>query len=130
MAIGLIGYLAVGTSSGGSHAWSRQREMLNGISVGAPPDLLNALGQSWGLSTFSPRALQEHGYAAFIEMLRASLRHVGGLRIDHVLGLRRLWLVPEDRQGVVEGKSVSVRVALGWCRFLKQKKQSTTKKNK
>src|SRR3546814_16572014 len=95
MAIGLIGYLAVGTSSGGSHAWSRQREMLNGISVGAPPDLLNALGQSWGLSTFSPRALQEHGYAAFIEMLRASLRHVGGLRIDHVLGLRRLWLVPE-----------------------------------
>src|SRR3546814_2183 len=95
MAIGLIGDLAVGTSSGGSHAWSRQREMLNGISVGAPPDLLNALGQSWGLSTFSPRALQEHGYAAFIEMLRASLRHVGGLRIDHVLGLRRLWLVPE-----------------------------------
>src|SRR3546814_20837896 len=102
MAIGLIGYLAVGTSSGGSHAWSRQREMLNGISVGAPPDLLNALGQSWGLSTFSPRALQEHGYAAFIEMLRASLRHVGGLRIDHVLGLRRLWLVPEGA-GPLEG---------------------------
>lgn len=95
MAIGLIGDLAVGTSSGGSHAWSRQRDMLNGLSVGAPPDLLNALGQSWGLSTFSPRALQEHGYAAFIEMLRTALRHVGGLRIDHVLGLRRLWLVPE-----------------------------------
>lgn len=94
MAIGLIGDLAVGTSNSGSHAWSRQREMLTGLSIGAPPDLLNALGQSWGLSTFSPRALQEHGYAAFIEMLRASLRHVGGLRIDHVLGLRRLWLVP------------------------------------
>lgn len=95
MAIGLIGDLAVGTSAGGSHAWSRQREMLAGLSVGAPPDLLNALGQSWGLSTFSPRALVEHGYAAFLEMLRATLRHVGGLRIDHVLGLRRLWLVPE-----------------------------------
>jgi 4-alpha-glucanotransferase len=95
MAIGLVGDLAVGTSSGGSHAWSRQREMLGGLSVGAPPDLLNALGQSWGLSTFSPRQLRQHGYGAFIEMLRASLRHVGGLRVDHVLGLRRMWLVPQ-----------------------------------
>ncbi|MGH8445573.1 MAG: 4-alpha-glucanotransferase, partial [Solimonas sp.] len=95
MAIGLIGDLAVGTDSGGSHAWSRQRDMLNKLSVGAPPDLLNALGQSWGLTAFSPRALRRHGYDAFIEMLRANLRHVGGLRIDHVLGLRRLWLVPE-----------------------------------
>ncbi|SEQ13454.1 4-alpha-glucanotransferase [Solimonas aquatica] len=98
MRIGLIGDLAVGTSSGGSHAWSRQHEMLSGISVGAPPDLLNALGQSWGLTAFSPRALRAHGYAPFIELLRASLRQVGGLRIDHVLGLRRLWLVPEGAQ--------------------------------
>lgn len=102
MAIGLIGDLAVGTSPSGSHAWSRQQEMLNGLSVGAPPDLMNALGQGWGLATFSPRALRRHGFGAFIEMLRACLRHVGGLRIDHVLGLRRLWLVPDGadaRQG-------------------------------
>ncbi|NKF23110.1 4-alpha-glucanotransferase [Solimonas marina] len=95
MAIGLIADLAVGTSNGGSHAWSRQREMLTGLSVGAPPDLLNALGQSWGLSTFSPRALRQHGYGAFIEMLRANLRHAGGLRVDHILGMRRMWLVPQ-----------------------------------
>lgn len=94
MAVGLIGDLAVGTDGGGSHAWSRQREMLGKLSVGAPPDLLNALGQSWGLTAFSPRAMRRGGYAAFIETLRAALRQVGGLRIDHVLGLQRLWLVP------------------------------------
>lgn len=95
MSIGLIADLAIGTDGGGSHAWSRQRQMLSGLSVGAPPDLLNRLGQNWGLTTFSPRALRRQGYAAFLELLRASLRHAGGLRIDHVLGLQRLWLVPE-----------------------------------
>ncbi len=95
MAIGLIGDLAVGTDGGGSHSWSHQQDVLVGLSVGAPPDLLNGLGQNWGLTAFSPRGLREHGYAPFIAMLRASLRHAGGLRIDHVLGLGRLWLVPE-----------------------------------
>src|SRR6185503_5025005 len=52
-------------------------------------------GQSWGLTTFSPRALRERGYAPFLDQLRASLRHVGGLRMDHVLGLNRMWVVPE-----------------------------------
>ena len=95
MRIGLIADLAVGTDRGGSHAWSRQQDLLSGLSVGAPPDDLNLQGQSWGLTTFSPRALRLHGYAPFLEMLLAALRHAGGLRIDHVLGLNRLWLVPE-----------------------------------
>ncbi|MDB5987182.1 MAG: 4-alpha-glucanotransferase [Nevskia sp.] len=95
MAIGLIGDLAVGTDGGGSHSWSRQHAVLVGLSVGAPPDLMNGLGQNWGLTAFSPRGLRASGYAPFIEMLRANLRHAGGLRIDHVLGLARLWLVPE-----------------------------------
>lgn len=94
-AIGLIADLAVGTDSGGSHAWSRKEDMLTGISVGAPPDMLNHQGQDWGLTSFSPRALLAHGYRPMREMLRASLRHAGGLRIDHILGLRRLWLIPE-----------------------------------
>ena len=97
MAIGLIGDLAVGTDGGGSHAWSRQQDLLIGAGVGAPPDALNALGQGWGLTAFSPRALAASGYAPFLEMLRAQLRHAGGLRIDHVLGLGRLWLVPDGR---------------------------------
>lgn len=95
MSIGLIADLAIGTDGGGSHVWSRQQEMLTGLSVGAPPDLLNRQGQNWGLTTFSPRALRRNGYAAFLELLRASLRHAGGLRIDHVLGLQRLWVAPE-----------------------------------
>ena len=95
MPIGLIGDLAVGTDGGGSHSWSHQDDMLVGLSVGAPPDLLNGLGQNWGLTAFSPRGLRAHGYAPFIELLRANLRHAGGLRIDHVLGLGRLWLVPD-----------------------------------
>lgn len=95
MAIGVIADLAVGTDPGGSHAWTRQAEILNGFHAGAPPDVYNPLGQDWGVAVFSPRGLRQHGYAAFIEMLRANLAHAGGLRIDHVLGLARMWLVPE-----------------------------------
>lgn len=95
MGIGLIADLAVGSDGAGSQAWSRQEEILNGVSLGAPPDLLNRLGQRWGLSPLSPRGLRANGYRAFIEMLRASLSHAGGVRIDHVLGLARAWLVPE-----------------------------------
>ncbi|WP_066741416.1 4-alpha-glucanotransferase, partial [Cupriavidus sp. D384] len=94
MAVGVIADLAVGTDPGGSHAWTRQAEILNGFHAGAPPDLYNPLGQDWGVAVFSPRGLRRHGYAAFIEMLRANLAHAGGLRIDHVLGLARMWLVP------------------------------------
>ncbi|WP_455155192.1 4-alpha-glucanotransferase [Cupriavidus campinensis] len=94
MAVGLIADLAVGTDPGGSHAWMRQTEILNGFHAGAPPDVYNPLGQDWGVAVFSPRGLRRNGYAAFVEMLRANLAHAGGLRIDHVLGLARMWLVP------------------------------------
>lgn len=95
MRLGLLADLAVGASPDGSHAWSRQADLMRGMSVGAPPDIYNPLGQSWGLTAFSPRALQTSGYAAFIEMLRAVLAHTGGVRIDHILGMARLWLVPD-----------------------------------
>ncbi|SPK74605.1 4-alpha-glucanotransferase (Amylomaltase) (plasmid) [Cupriavidus taiwanensis] len=94
MAIGIIRDLAVGADPGGSQAWTRQPETLAGFHAGAPPDLYNPLGQDWGVAVFSPRGLRRHGYAAFLEMLRANLGHAGGLRIDHVLGLARMWLVP------------------------------------
>jgi len=95
MAVGLVADLAVGCDSAGSHAWSYRDEMLTGVSVGAPPDLFNQAGQSWGLTTFSPRAMRMQGFSAFIDMLRCSFAQAGGIRIDHILGLRRLWLVPE-----------------------------------
>lgn len=99
MKIGLITDLAVGAESGGSQAWSRQQQMLSGLSVGAPPDLLGPRGQNWGLAAFSPRALRQYGYQAYIEMLRAAFHYAGGVRIDHILGLQRLWLVPEGMDG-------------------------------
>ncbi|CAB3786015.1 4-alpha-glucanotransferase [Pararobbsia alpina] len=95
MAVGLVADLAVGCDSAGSHAWSYPREMLKGVSVGAPPDLFNQSGQAWGLTTFSPRGMVTQGFSAFLDMLRAAFAHAGGLRIDHILGLRRLWLVPD-----------------------------------
>jgi 4-alpha-glucanotransferase len=94
MSVGLIADLAIGTDARGSHAWSRQGEMLEGVSVGAPPDLFQAEGQNWGLTAFSPRALRQNAYAAFIETVRAVLAHAGGVRIDHILGMSRMWLVP------------------------------------
>jgi len=100
MAIGLMADLAVGTDSAGSHAWSLQRDLLIGLTVGAPPDLFNTQGQNWGLTTFSPRAMRTQGFAAFLEMLRAVMATPGGVRIDHVLGLMRLWVVPEGARAV------------------------------
>jgi len=94
MAVGLIADLAVGTDPGGSHAWMRPAEILDGVHAGAPPDVYNPRGQDWGVAVFSPRGLRRHGYGAFIETLRANLAHAGGLRIDHVLGLARMWVVP------------------------------------
>lgn len=94
MGIGLISDLAVGADGGGSQAWSRQAEVIAALTVGAPPDILNRNGQSWGISAFSPWGLKENGYHAFIEMLRANLAHAGGMRIDHVMGLARLWVIP------------------------------------
>ncbi|TLP71604.1 4-alpha-glucanotransferase [Pseudomonas nitroreducens] len=94
MGIGLIADLAVGAEPAGSQAWMRQDELLTGVSVGCPPDILNRAGQNWGICAFSPDGLRRHGFRAFIEMLRANLRYVGGLRIDHILGLRRLWVIP------------------------------------
>ena len=98
MAIGLIGDLAVGTDSAGSHAWSRQHDLLLGLRIGAPPDPLNVKGQDWGLAALSPRTLRREGFRAFIELLRANLANVGGLRIDHVFGLQRLWLIADGTE--------------------------------
>jgi 4-alpha-glucanotransferase len=95
MRIGLICDLAVGMNAGGSHGWTRPHDLLVGLNIGAPPDPLAPRGQNWGLTTFAPRALRASAYAPFLATLRAQFRHAGGVRIDHVMGLSRLWLVPE-----------------------------------
>jgi 4-alpha-glucanotransferase len=94
MKIGLIADMAVGVDPDGSLAWSSPREMLEGLSIGAPPDLFNTQGQDWGLTTFSPHGLRRTGYSGFIATLRAAMRNAGGMRLDHAMGLQRLWVIP------------------------------------
>ncbi|MCC2978553.1 4-alpha-glucanotransferase [Sphingomonas sp. IC4-52] len=95
MAIGLIADLAVGTDRAGSHGWSRRSDLLSGVSIGAPPDPLGPDGQNWGISALDPYALQRTDFSSFINTIRTALRHAGGLRIDHAIGLDHLWIVPD-----------------------------------
>ena len=98
MGIGLIGDLAVGIHPEGADAWALGDVLARGIDVGAPPDQFNQLGQNWSQPPWRPDRLAELGYAPFRDMLRAVLRDAGGLRVDHIIGLFRLWWVPEDHE--------------------------------
>ena len=93
-ALPLIRDLAVGFHPGGADAWLWQDLVVPGVTVGAPPDSFNTRGQDWGIAAFHPWKLRAAGYAPLIETLRANLREGAGLRIDHVMGLQRLWCIP------------------------------------
>ncbi|MFC0152700.1 4-alpha-glucanotransferase [Xanthomonas dyei] len=95
MKIGLIADLAVGFDPNGAEAAAAAETVLRGLVLGAPPDAFNADGQHWGIGAYSPTALRRSGFAPYIALLRAVLRDRGGIRIDHILGLLRLWVVPE-----------------------------------
>ncbi|WP_043442083.1 4-alpha-glucanotransferase [Arthrobacter sp. L77] len=95
MSIGVVHDLAVGVHPSGADAWALQDVLAAGISVGAPPDMFNQLGQDWSQPPWHPDRLAASGYAAFRDMLRNILRHAGGIRVDHILGLFRLWWIPQ-----------------------------------
>ncbi|MEU7089599.1 4-alpha-glucanotransferase [Streptomyces achromogenes] len=97
MEIGLIHDLAVGVAPEGADAWALQDCLAAGMSVGAPPDDFNPHGQDWGQPPWRPDGLVASGYRPPAALLRAGLRHAGALRVDHVMGLFRLWWVPEGR---------------------------------
>ncbi|MFB6423397.1 4-alpha-glucanotransferase [Streptomyces microflavus] len=97
MEIGIVHDLAVGVHPAGADTWAQQDAFAHGMSVGAPPDAFNARGQDWGLPPWRPDVLAATGYAAFRGLLRGLLARAGALRIDHVMGLFRLWWVPEGR---------------------------------
>jgi 4-alpha-glucanotransferase len=97
MAVGLYRDLAVGADQSGAETWANQHAVVSGAQVGAPPDIYNTAGQDWGLPPFHPRALREEAYASFIELVRANMRHAGGLRIDHVMALQHLYWVPKGQ---------------------------------
>ncbi len=94
MRVGLYLDVAVGVQSDGFDAWNEQEAISRFLGVGAPPDPLNVLGQNWGLAGFNAAGLEIRNFAPFREMLRASMRYAGAIRLDHVLGLKRLYLVP------------------------------------
>ncbi len=94
LAIGLYLDLAVSVDRGGADAWAHQDLFALGVSIGAPPDDFTPEGQDWGLPPFNPAALQRTGYAFFIETLLANMAAAGALRIDHVMGLARLFWLP------------------------------------
>jgi 4-alpha-glucanotransferase len=94
MSVGIVHDLAVGVDAGGADAWALQDALAMHTKVGAPPDLIQQQGQDWGLLPWRPDRLRELGYAPFRDVVRGTLRYAGGLRIDHAMGLFRLWWVP------------------------------------
>jgi 4-alpha-glucanotransferase len=97
MALGIMHDLAVGVHPGGADAWRLGPAYATGIRVGAPPDAFNQLGQDWQQPPWRPDRLAELAYAPFRDLIANVLRHAGGVRIDHIIGLFRLWWVPEGR---------------------------------
>jgi len=95
MPLGVIHDLAVGVHPGGADSWALQDVLAIGASVGAPPDAFTQHGQDWSQPPWKPRQLAERGYAPYRDMIRQALRHGAGLRVDHVMGLFRLWWVPD-----------------------------------
>ena len=94
MKVGLYLDVAVGVQSDGFDAWNEQTAISRHLAVGAPPDPLNLAGQNWGLAGFNAAGLELQSFEPYREMLRASMRYAGAIRLDHVLGLKRLYLVP------------------------------------
>lgn len=98
LGVGLLGDLAVAMDRAGAEAWSSADCLAGAVSVGAPPDPFNPAGQDWGLPAFIPHRLREARYEPFIALLRSAMRHSGALRIDHVMGLMRLFWIPQGCQ--------------------------------
>jgi (1->4)-alpha-D-glucan 1-alpha-D-glucosylmutase len=95
LGVGLYRDLAVGVDAAGAEAWTGRELYAQGATVGAPPDAFNLKGQNWGMPAPIPERMREEGYASFVALLRANMRHAGALRIDHVMGLARLYWIPE-----------------------------------
>ena len=97
MSIGLYTDIAVGVDPNGADAWSRQEAVLAEFSIGAPPDEFNPAGQDWGLAPFNPHTMATNDFEPVRHLLRAAMRYAGAVRMDHVLGLNRMFLVPHGR---------------------------------
>jgi 4-alpha-glucanotransferase len=104
----LLTDLAVGVDPDGADAWALQDLMASGVHIGAPPDEFNRAGQDWGLPPFVPHGLRNAAYEPLAALWRAAMGHGGGLRIDHVMGLFRLFWIPPGG-GPTDGAYVRYR---------------------
>ncbi len=95
MSLGILHDLAVGVHPNGADAWALQDVLALGVTAGAPPDEFNQLGQDWSQPPWRPDRLEEQEYQPFRALIRTVLRHAGGVRIDHIIGLFRLWWIPQ-----------------------------------
>jgi 4-alpha-glucanotransferase len=93
--LGLYLDVAVGVDPHGADAWSDQSAILTGATIGAPPDRLNTAGQRWALAAYNPRLLERQAFAPLRRTLAAAMRYAGAVRLDHVLGLNRLYVIPD-----------------------------------
>jgi len=107
LSIGLYLDTAIGVDPAGADAWMNQAAVLHGMSVGAPPDPFNLAGQDWGLTTYNPQSLVANKFEPFRQMLRATMRYAGAIRLDHVLGLMRIFVIPH---GASAGQGVYLRM--------------------
>lgn len=95
MAVGLYHDLALAPDGSGAESWSNQAQLADGVTLGAPPDDWNQRGQNWGLPPYNPLALRRAGLRPFIAVVRANMMHGGALRVDHAMGLERMYWIPE-----------------------------------
>lgn len=95
MIIGLYRDLPVGVSKDSAEVWSDKYLYVQNSGAGAPPDSYFPTGQKWGLGAFNPFELKERCYKPFIKILRANMRYAGAIRIDHIMGLARLFIIPD-----------------------------------
>ena len=95
MELGIMHDLAVGVDPNGADAWAMQDVLALGVTAGAPPDEFNQLGQDWSQPPWRPDQLVDQGYQPFRAMVNAILRHASGIRVDHIIGMFRLWWIPK-----------------------------------
>ncbi|MCG3562214.1 4-alpha-glucanotransferase, partial [Klebsiella pneumoniae] len=97
MHIGIMSDMAVGVHPSGADVWWNPERFAKGATVGAPPDMFNQQGQNWSQPPLSPINLETTGYEAYRNMVHGMFARAGAVRIDHILGLFRLWWIPENR---------------------------------
>lgn len=101
MAVGLYQDLAVGVAGESAETWGNQELFATGLSIGSPPDMFNANGQEWGVAPMRPDVMRDEAYVSYRKVLTANMKRAGAVRIDHVMGLARLFCIPKGEKALI-----------------------------